>query len=169
MCNERGGVVDDLYAYRLSGEVFLLIVNASRTEADVRWLHSILERYPRQSEVQMNDASHNYAAVAVQGPRVKEFMDTCIPGPSISGTRVARATDLQKNQVGGFRFEDSSVVVSRTGYTGEDGFEVVGGDAAICQAWKEMLARGRSGSNRAGSARATRSAPRCATPCTDTN
>jgi aminomethyltransferase len=144
LCNERGGVIDDLYAYRLSGEVFLLIVNASRTEADVRWLRSVLDGYPRKADVQMTDASHNYAAVAVQGPRVAEFIETCIPGASISGTRVARLTDLKKNQVGGFPFHGSSVLVSRTGYTGEDGFEIVGSDTAICQAWDELLLRGGS-------------------------
>jgi len=50
MCNERGGVVDDLYAYRLSGEVYLLIINASRIEADVAWMDAQAAKFPRQNE-----------------------------------------------------------------------------------------------------------------------
>src|SRR5690348_2227021 len=77
MTNERGGVVDDLYAYRLSDEVFLLIINASRIGPDVAWMQAQAAKFSRQSGLQLTDASHNYAAVAVQGPRVKEFIDAC--------------------------------------------------------------------------------------------
>jgi aminomethyltransferase len=142
MCNERGGVIDDLYAYRLSGEIFLLIINASRIEPDVAWLKSQAAEFPGRSELQLTDASHNYAAVAVQGPRVKEFINTGIPGASSSALRVNAVTDLKKNQIGGFQFENHSVLVSRTGYTGEDGFEIVGSDEAIRRVWDKILAVG---------------------------
>src|ERR1700722_5361416 len=118
MCNERGGVIDDLYAYRLSNEVYLLIINASRIEADVAWLDAQAAKFPRQNELRLTDASHNYAAIAVQGPRVKEFINTVIPGASISAMRVNAVTDLKKNQIGGFKFKSPCVLVSRTGYTG---------------------------------------------------
>ena len=121
---QRGGVIDDLYAYRLSGEVFLLVINASRIEPDVAWLQAQATKY--SGELNLTDASHNYAAVAVQGPRVKEFIDACIPGASVSAMRVNAVTGLKKNQIAGFHFEQGGVLVSRTGYTGEDGFEIVG-------------------------------------------
>ncbi|HXR03223.1 MAG TPA: glycine cleavage system aminomethyltransferase GcvT [Verrucomicrobiae bacterium] len=140
LCHERGGVIDDLYAYRLSGEVFLLIINASRIEADVSWLQSQAAKF--SGELKLTDASHNYAAVAVQGPRVKEFINECVPGASNCAMRLARATDLKKNQIGGFPFNHGDVLVSRTGYTGEDGFEVVGPDEAILHVWDKMLAVG---------------------------
>jgi aminomethyltransferase len=140
MCNKRGGVVDDLYAYRLSGEVFFLIINASRIEPDVAWLQAQAAKFP--GELNLTDASHNYAAVAVQGPRVKEFVDACIPGASVSGMRVNCVTELKKNQVAGFHFEKGGVLVSRTGYTGEDGFEIVGSDEAIRHVWNALLAAG---------------------------
>jgi aminomethyltransferase len=142
MCNERGGVIDDLYAYRLSGEVFLLIINASRIEPDVMWLKSQAAKFPGRGELQLTDASHQYAAVAVQGPRVKEFINACVPAASSSAMRVNAVTDLKKNQIGGFKFENHSVLVSRTGYTGEDGFEIVGGDEAIQRVWDNILAAG---------------------------
>jgi aminomethyltransferase len=143
MCNERGGVVDDLYAYRLSGEVYLLIINASRIEADVAWLKSQWEKFSRHSELNLTDASHNYSAVAVQGPRVKEFINDVIPGVSSSAMRVACVTDLKKNEIGGFHFEHGSVLVSRTGYTGEDGFEITGSDDAIQHIWNKILEIGK--------------------------
>ena len=139
MCNERGTVVDDLYAYRLCGDVYFLIINASRIGPDVAWMQAQAAKFPRRSELSLTDASHNYAAVAVQGPRVKEFINAVIPSASISAMRVNAATDLKKNQVGGFHFEHGGVLVSRTGYTGEDGFEIVGSDEAIQHAWNKSL------------------------------
>ena len=140
MCNPRGGVIDDLYAYRLADEVFFLIINASRIGPDVAWLQPQAAKF--SGDLKLTDASHNYAAVAVQGPRVKEFIGACIPGASVSAMRVNAVNDLKKNQVGGFRFENQSVLVSRTGYTGEDGFEIVGSDSAIQHVWDKILAVG---------------------------
>jgi aminomethyltransferase len=144
MCNEHGGVVDDLYAYRLCDDVYFLIINASRIEPDVAWLQAQAAKFPRRSELTLTDASHNYAAIAVQGPRVAEFINTIIPGASISAMRVTAVTELKKNQIGGFTFNGHSVLVSRTGYTGEDGFEIVGGDESIQQLWDQFLAGGQS-------------------------
>ncbi|HLP75796.1 MAG TPA: glycine cleavage system aminomethyltransferase GcvT [Candidatus Paceibacterota bacterium] len=143
MCNERGGVVDDLYAYQLSSEVYLLIVNASRTPDDVKWLQDQLGKFSRSADVRMTDASHHYAAIAVQGPRVKEFIGDCITEVSNSTMRDVRVTDLKKNQIAGFPFRGADVLVSRTGYTGEDGFEVIGRDESIQQLWELLLEKGK--------------------------
>jgi len=140
MCNERGGAIDDLYAYKLSDGVYFLIINASRIEPDVAWLKARAAIF--SGELKLTDASHQYAAVAVQGPRVKEFINSCLPGASISAMRVNAVTDLKKNQIGGFNFGKFCVLVSRTGYTGEDGFEIVGSDEAINGVWDKILAAG---------------------------
>jgi aminomethyltransferase len=142
LCNERGGVVDDLYAYELSADVYLLIINASRIPADVAWLQARAAEFAGRGELRLTDASHNYAAVAVQGPRVKDFIDACVPGASCSGMRVGAVTELAKNQIGGFKFRSANVLVSRTGYTGEDGFEIVGQDDSIVQVWDTILSVG---------------------------
>src|ERR1700733_10974559 len=142
MCNERGTAIDDLYAYRLCGDVYFLVINASRIEADVAWMQAQAAKFHRRSELTLTDASHNYAAVAVQGPRMKDFINDVIPGASISAMRVARVTDLKKNEIGGFKFENQSVLVSRTGYTGEDGFEIVGSDESIRRLWDKFLSVG---------------------------
>ena len=142
LCNERGGVIDDLYAFQLAADVYLLIINASRIEVDVAWLQTRAVDFGAGGELRLTDTSHNYAAVAVQGPRVKDFIEICIPGPSRSAMRVGRVTELKKNEIGGFSFGGASVLVSRTGYTGEDGFEIVGPDDAIQQLWDAVLIAG---------------------------
>ena len=141
MCNERGGVVDDLYVYRLSVDVYLLIINASRIEADVAWLKAQAAEFSG-GEVNLTDASHHYAAIALQGPRVKEFIAAVIPGASASVFQVGAVTDLKKNQIAGFHFDNSNILVSRTGYTGEDGFEILGPDSAVQHLWDQFLAAG---------------------------
>ena len=143
MCNERGGVVDDLYAYRLSVDVYLLIINASRIEADVAWLKAQAAKFSG-GEVNLTDASHHYAAIALQGPRVKEFIAAVIPGASASVFSVKAVTDLKKNQIAGFHFDTSNILVSRTGYTGEDGFEILGPDSVVQHLWDKFLAAGAS-------------------------
>jgi len=142
MCNERGGTVDDLYAYQLSGGVYLLIINASRIPADVAWIQAQAAQFAGRDDLRLTDASHNYAAIAVQGPRVKDFIDQCVPGASCSGMRVDHATELKKNQVAGFTCGKANVLVSRTGYTGEDGFEILGGDETIQRIWDTILSVG---------------------------
>jgi aminomethyltransferase len=143
LCNERGGTIDDLYAYQLGEGVYLLVINAARVAADVPWLQAQATRFSAGGELRLTDASHNYSAVAVQGPRVKEFIDACIPGASHTARRAARVTDLKKNEIGGFTFGDATVLVSRTGYTGEDGFEIVSEDEPIRQVWNQLLEVGR--------------------------
>ncbi len=142
MCNERGGVVDDLYAYRLSAQEYLLIINASRIEADVAWLEKQLAAFPQRGEVKVHNNSDYVGALAVQGPRVVEFIDGCFPGPSMGGTSVARVTDLKKNQVSSFAHTGGVIWVSRTGYTGEDGFEVVAPGQLIEAIWNQLLSAG---------------------------
>jgi aminomethyltransferase len=141
MCREDGGVVDDLYVYQLSEGVYFLIINASRTPEDAAWMQAQAAKF--SGELKLTDASHNYSAVAVQGPRVKEFIDAVIPGVSYCSQRVSKVTDLKKNEIGGFPFEKGALMVSRTGYTGEDGFEIIGGDAAVQHVWDKLLEAGR--------------------------
>src|ERR1019366_7453883 len=75
MCNERGGVVDDLYAYRIGAFAYLLIINASRIEPDVAWLEKQLAAFSRKSETILVNVSDAMSAVAVQGPLLAQFID----------------------------------------------------------------------------------------------
>jgi len=141
MCHERGGVIDDLYAYRLSLDVYLLIINASRIDADVAWLQAQAAKF-KAGEVSLTDASHHYAAIAVQGPKVREFINRCLPGASSAVCPVNAVSDLKKNQIAGFNFEKHNVLVACTGYTGEDGFEILGPDSAVQHLWDKILSVG---------------------------
>ena len=142
MCNLAGGVIDDLYAYRLGESAYLLIINASRIEEDVAWLESRWAQFSGRAGVSLRHASTTTGAVAVQGPRVVDFINRCFPGPFIGGTPITRATDLKKNQVAATRWDGAEIWVSRTGYTGEDGFEVVSPAEQIEALWERLLAAG---------------------------
>ena len=139
MCNERGGVIDDLYAYHLAPEEFLLIINASRIEPDVAWLEKQLECFPDRANVRLKNVSDITAALAIQGPNVAKFIDSIF---SSSSPDVA-PTMLNKNQVADFLFRGQQVRVARTGYTGEDGFEIILAAGIAEQLWDELLKAGK--------------------------
>jgi len=147
MCNERGGVIDDLYVYRTTDQQYLAVINASRIDSDVVWIEQRIASHPQASDIGFTNASDLYKAVALQGPRVKEFINTCIAGSSFAGTKVVHACDLKKNQVGFFQFSakaDYGIYVARTGYTGEDGFELIAPfPIVINKIWDRILEAGR--------------------------
>jgi aminomethyltransferase len=141
MCNGQGGVIDDLYAFRLAPDAFFLIINASRIATDVAWLQAQAAKFAG-GELALTDASHHYAAVAVQGPQVRAFINECIPGASEAVMAVKAVSDLQKNQLAGFPFGGGTILVACTGYTGEDGFEILGPETAAQRLWEKFLAVG---------------------------
>ena len=144
MCNERGGVVDDLYAYRLGENEYLLIINASRIDADVEWLSQLWNAFPAREKVTLRNVSDTSGAVAIQGPAVATFINSCFTGKSTGGLLVECANDLKKNEIGQFDFNGQPVWVSRTGYTGEDGFEVVAENALLTAIWDKVCESGKA-------------------------
>ena len=148
MCNERGGVIDDLYIYRTTDQQYLAVVNASRIDSDVAWIKHQIASNPQASDIGFRNASDLFWAVALQGPRVKEFINTCVAGESFACTKVCQAADLKKNQLGLFEFSAGlggyAIYVARTGYTGEDGFEVIAPfPIVINRIWNQTLEAGR--------------------------
>lgn len=142
LCNERGGVIDDLYAYRLADTRFLLIINASRIEPDVTWLRLQLGAFPQAAGVVMDHVSDTTGAVAVQGPAVRGFMDQVFPGPALGGCAVAHPSELKKNHIAEFAFGPGKAWIGCTGYTGEDGFEIITPAGEILAVWQALLAAG---------------------------
>jgi aminomethyltransferase len=143
MCHERGGVVDDLYCYQLAAEEFLLIINASRTEADWDWLQKRYDETGVQEPFQLQNASAQYGIIALQGPRSPECVQEVMTGAATRGTPVSRVTELKKNQAGVFAFEGGPVLTARTGYTGEDGFEMIVPCEKLVAVWDRCLEVGR--------------------------
>jgi aminomethyltransferase len=138
LCNERGGAIDDLYVYQVQAEEFLLVVNASRITADMAWLDGQLAAFPKRHEVDLKNLSADFGAIAVQGPMVARFIDACFS----DGAKSSPAATLRKNDIIRKEFHGRPVFVSRTGYTGEDGFELVA-PAEVTQAlWNKVLEAG---------------------------
>jgi len=131
MCNERGGTVDDLYVYRIGEQEYLLIINASRIIADVYWLRQKVAGW----EVALENVSDVIGAIAVQGPRAVDFIDVPFSGEPKPST-------LKKNQIATLAFDGKTTYVARTGYTGEDGFEVIAPAEIIEKVWTALLAAG---------------------------
>lgn len=145
LCREDGGVVDDLYAYRLDTELYLLILNASRIDVDVAWFQARLAALPELSgAIALDPASDRFGAFAVQGPRVVEYIDGLFPGGAQGGTSVSKPSELKKNQVGAWTVSGETVWVARTGYTGEDGFEIIVPSGLTEALWDQALEQGRS-------------------------
>lgn len=142
LCNERGGTIDDLYAYRLADTEYLLIINASRIDVDVAWLETRWAAFPDRDAVRLDNASERTGAIAIQGPRVVQFIDALVPGPSVGGTAVGKASELKKNQIGVWDWNGRRIWLARTGYTGEDGFEAVAPAEGIEELWNRALAAG---------------------------
>lgn len=142
MCTESGGVVDDLYVYRTGEETFLLIINASRIDVDVAWLHGRRVVFTG-APVTVEDVSGSLGAVAIQGPRVVDFIASVFPGAADGGQAVGSVLELKKNQLGRWSFEGETAWVARTGYTGEDGFEAVVPNSVVERLWDRVLELGR--------------------------
>lgn len=128
MCYESGGVVDDLLTYKLSENEYLLVVNAANTEKDYGWMLENKGNY----NVEITNVSTEYAQIALQGPLAEEVLQ--------------RFTQTNLRDITFFRFQqdvlvsDYSVLLSRSGYTGEDGFEIYGSPSAIVALWDILLA-----------------------------
>jgi len=143
MCNVQGGVIDDLYVYQLEPTAYLLIINASRIEPDFTWLSAQAAAFAPTGKLDVENVSDTMAAVAIQGPATPKFIDLCFSGPSTGGKLVGAPTSLTKNQLGRFNFRGKPVWVCRTGYTGEDGFEVVCDAGLIEAVWETVLEQGK--------------------------
>jgi aminomethyltransferase len=122
LTNERGGIVDDLIVYRLEEHRYLLVVNAANRHADIEWLKA---REIRGSDVR--DVSDDYALLAVQGPNAIERL----------GLPPAPAFTFAQGVVDGV-----DVMVNRTGYTGEDGCELLCMAEDAVPLWDAVLGRG---------------------------
>ncbi len=136
MCNEGGGVKDDLVLFKLESEKFFMVYNAANREKDYGWL----VQQARSFNVQMEDYSDRVAMFAVQGPKAEETLQ-----------RVSKK-DLRKiKRFGGgwTKIVGTSVFISRTGYTGEDGFELSVWDTPVSdpegamKVWNIILEAGR--------------------------
>ncbi len=129
MCNEEGGVVDDVLIYRVSPEEYLIVVNASNRHKDVEWMKSHLF-----GEVQLLDISDDMALIALQGP--------------LSTDIIGKISDINELPVKYYTFKENvdisgiSCMVSKTGYTGEGGYELCCKNEDAAPLWELLLDAG---------------------------
>jgi aminomethyltransferase len=108
LLNEGGGVIDDLILYRQDAERFFLVVNAAKIAEDFAWMEARLVE-----GVALQDLSEEFAAMAVQGPDSAAVFAKMVPGQELP----------PRNGIATLQFGEQELIVCRTGYTGEDGFE----------------------------------------------
>lgn len=131
MCNEHGGVVDDLLAYKFSDSKVMLVVNASNTDKDYNWVVSQKGDF----NIEISNISSEMCQLALQGPLAEEILQ--------------KLTDFDLNKIEFFHFEEInfkngiSAIVSRTGYTGEDGFEVYFSSQTPGKMWNDIMEAGK--------------------------
>lgn len=131
MCYEDGGIVDDLLAYKFDEDHYFLVVNASNKDKDYKWLLDNKSNF----NVEVNDISETIGEVAFQGPKAQEVLQKLV--------------DEDLNEIKFFSFKQDiyvagvKAVVSRTGYTGEDGFEIYSDTEGIKKIWDKILEAGK--------------------------
>ena len=129
LTNEKGGVVDDLLVYRFDVDKLLLVVNAGTTEKDWDWITS----QKKDENVTLTNASADYCQIAIQGPHAFGILQ--------------RLTETDLGEIKYYHFTMGKVdgvesIISRTGYTGEDGFEVYADAKYARQLWDKLLETG---------------------------
>jgi aminomethyltransferase len=127
LCDERGGVLDDLFTYRLESDRYLTVANASNHERDLAWFRS----HAGDFDAQVHDRIDDYAMLAVQGPLAREIVQAISDAPLPS-----RMTASMR------RLSGAEVLVCGTGYTGEDGVELLLAPEDAPALWDELCHRG---------------------------
>lgn len=125
MCYENGGVVDDLLVYKMADDRFFLVINAANIDKDWAWIQQQAEGF----NVTLDNQSDYYGQLAVQGPEAERIMEEIL--------------NLPCSELTFYTFKTmGDVIVSRTGYTGEDGFEIYATPDYINQCWDKLMAAG---------------------------
>ncbi len=130
MCYPNGGTVDDLLVYKMGEKDFFLVINAANIDKDVEWMQQHLEGY----EVDFEHQSDYYGQVAVQGPEAETVVEEVLG---------LACKELTFYTVKTIDTAGETVIVSRTGYTGEDGFEIYGSHDFIRLCWDKLIESGR--------------------------
>ena len=131
ICNEQGGIIDDAMVYRTGDDRFLLVINAGNTDVDMDWISprvSTANSDPdeSQSSFTMSVTTHATAMIAIQGPGAVEIVDGLTDGA---------ASKIRRFRIGNANVAGILAVVARTGYTGEDGFEIIVKATAGVRVW----------------------------------
>jgi aminomethyltransferase len=132
ICNEQGGIIDDIIVYRIGKDNFLLVVNSANITKDLEWM-----REHAGQGVEIVDKSNETALIAIQGPLSESIVGTLNLTPLHYDI-----TQLKRFQIKEFKINGTSALLSRTGYTGEDGFEIFLHPEYAEKTWDLLLTEG---------------------------
>lgn len=130
MLYPNGGAVDDLLVYKRGENDFFLVINAANIDKDVEWIMQNKDGY----DVEVVNESDDYGEIAIQGPESETIIE------SVLGISCAELTFYTFKE---FEYDGEIIIISRTGYTGEDGFEVYASHGLICKFWDQLMASGK--------------------------
>lgn len=125
-----GGTVDDLLVYKLGPQEFFIVVNAANIDKDIDWMHLQADGF----DIEIDHASDRYGQLAVQGPEAEAVMEEVLGLP---------CSELSFYTMKTLLVDGEEVIMSRTGYTGEDGFEIYGSHPFIVAQWNTLMASAR--------------------------
>ncbi len=128
--NTKGGIVDDLFVYKLEENYYLLVVNASRLDDDYNWL----KKNKSDFDVIIDNKSDIYSMIALQGPKAADILDSI----GVKKENQPRTMYIKEYNLAG-----EKAYISRTGYTGEDGFEIIIRNEKVCELWNLLLEKGK--------------------------
>ncbi len=134
LLNPQGGAVDDIIVYQLKDEEYLLCVNASNIEKDYHWLLT----HSRRKTI-IEDASPSYGQIAIQGPKAQNLLERIFPSQAFD---LKSFPSFQVESVSTNTTTPKKGIVARTGYTGEDGFELFCAAADTPSFWKMLITEG---------------------------
>lgn len=126
MCYDNGGTVDDLLVYKMTVNDFFLVINAANIDKDWQWMQENAKGF----DIELVNRSEDYGQVAVQGPNAETVVE------EVLGLECKDLVFYTVKTIG-------DIIISRTGYTGEDGFEIYASHNYICECWDKLIESGR--------------------------
>lgn len=126
MCYDNGGTVDDLLVYKMAVNDFFLVINAANIDKDWQWMQENAKGF----DIELVNRSEDYGQLAVQGPNAETVVE------EVLGLECKDLVFYTVKTIG-------DIIISRTGYTGEDGFEIYASHNYICECWDKLIESGR--------------------------
>jgi aminomethyltransferase len=132
LCRDNGTIIDDLISYKVTNDFVMICVNAANKDKDFSWIYD--QHKKNQFDCELVDKSENYSLLAVQGPKAFETLKKI--------SALEALNDIEYYSVQILKDGDTPLIAARTGYTGEDGFEIFADHETTLAIWDELISHG---------------------------
>ena len=129
ICNEQGGIIDDILVYKWHKKHFMLVVNCSNTEKDLIWLQKQAANY---QPIEIKDLTDNISLIALQGPESAHMLEIALN---------SKFDYIKRFSFDDYVWDGTRIIISRTGYTGEDGFEIFVDSERVVKLWNLLIGK----------------------------